>query len=354
MIATKIKGMTQMASLVLLVSATSMNAEVKTQDWGKLPDGKTAHLYTVSTPTLTVTMSDYGARLISVKTPDKAGKKTNILLGYPDLAGYGPGKDPYFGPIVGRFGNRIKLGKFTLEGKTFQISTNQSGNMLHGGKDGFDRRVWTTKILQSGVEFSLVSLDGDQGFPGTLTAHVTYIVLGNALKISYAVTTDRLTVQNLTNHGYWNLHGAGVGTVLDQQMQIFASRYTPVDSTLIPTGELASVTGTPFDFTKPKAIGKDIHSNDPQLKIGGDGYDHNWVLDGKMGVLHPALAMYDPVSGRTMKFDTTERACSGTPATASTEQRCPMAKTIHSMGQSCWRPNTFLIHRTSKTGPQQS
>jgi aldose 1-epimerase len=303
---TKMKWVAYMAFIALQVSAVAMHAAVKTQDWGKLPDGKTAHLYTVSTPTVAVTMSDYGARLVSVETLDKTCKKANILLGYTDLASYGPGKDPYFGPIVGRFGNRVKLGQFTLEGKNFQVSTNENGNTLHGGKNGFDRRLWTTKVLPTGLEFTLISVDGDQGFPGTLTAHVTYTLTGDALKINYAVTTDKPTVQNLTNHSYWNLHGAGVGTVLDEQMQIFASKYTPIDTKLIPTGELAPVAGTPFDFTKSKAIGQDIHANDPQLKIAGGGYDHNWVLDGKTGVLHSALAMYDPISGRTMKFETTE------------------------------------------------
>ncbi|MEO6924447.1 MAG: aldose epimerase family protein, partial [Bryocella sp.] len=148
--------------------------------------------------------------------------------------------------------------------------------------------------------------DGDQGFPGRLTVHVTYTLTGDSLKLVYSATTDKPTVVNLTNHGYWNLRGAGNGTVLDMQMQIFADRYTPVDSQLIPTEQIAPVAGTPFDFRQPKAIGKDIHENNPQLKYAGQGYDHNWVLNGKMGMLHPALKLYDPVSGRTLEFKTTQ------------------------------------------------
>ena len=186
------------------------------------------------------------------------------------------------------------------------MSANEGPNTLHGGKEGFDRKMWSGKTLHDGVVFTLVSLDGDQGFPGKLTVQVTYTLTGNTLKIHYTAVTSKPTVVNLTNHGYWNLSGAGNGTVLGEQMQIFAHHYTPVDKQLIQTGEIAPVEGTPFDFTKPKAIGQDIHAENEQLALAGEGYDHNWVLDGKTGVMHPALLLYDPASGRTLKLETTE------------------------------------------------
>ena len=299
--------MRRVAGLTVLATTASLHgAVVNTHDWGKLPDGRTAHIYTVSSPKLTIQLSDYGARLVSVDAPDKNGKKANILLGYPDLVSYGPDKDPYFGPIIGRFGNRLKNGTFPLEGKTFHVSTNEALNTLHGGKEGFDRKMWSSKVLPDGVVFTLVSPDGDQGVSGKLTVQVTYTLSGSSLKIHYSASTDKPTVVNVTNHGYWNLSGVGNGTVLGEQMQIFAHHYTPVDKQLIPTGEIAPVEGTPFDFTKPKAIGQDIQANNEQLTFAGNGYDHNWVLDGKAGVMHPALMLYDPASGRTMKFETTE------------------------------------------------
>jgi aldose 1-epimerase len=284
-----------------------MHATVKTENWGTSPDGHPAHLYTLTSPNVTIKLSDYGARLVSVETPDKTGKKADILLGYPTVSDYGPGKDPYFGPIVGRFGNRLKGGTFSIDGKTYHVDTNEKGNTLHGGTVGFDRVMWTGKVVgPEAIEFTLVSPDGDQGFPGKLTAHVTYTLMGNSLKLVYSATTDKPTIVNLTEHGYWNLHGMGNGTILDQRMQIFADRYTPVAKDLIPTGAMAPVAGTPFDFRQPTPLGHNIKMGGDQITIGGGGIDHNFVLNAAGPELHKALLLYDPVSGRTMAVSTTQ------------------------------------------------
>ncbi len=273
-------------------------------DWGKMPDGKSVEIYTLKSAQVEARVTTYGAHLVSVRTADKNGKVADIVLGYDSLAGYLADKS-YLGAIVGRYGNRIAKGKFTLEGQSYQIPPNNNGNALHGGPVGFDQHVWSAQQVPGGVELTLVSADGDQGFPGTLTATVRYTLHGDSLRIDYSAKTDKATVVNLTNHSYFNLHGDDAGDILDQRLTLFADRYTPVDAGLIPTGVLAPVAGTPLDFHSQHTIGERIHADNEQMKLAG-GYDHNFVLNGKMGEMHVAASVVDPTSGRTLTVTTTE------------------------------------------------
>ncbi len=279
--------------------------EVKMSIWGHTADGTAVPIYTLTSAQIEVRVTAYGAHLVSIRTPDRTGKMADVALGYDTLDTYLIRPNPYIGAIVGRYGNRIALGKFTLDGKTYQIPVNNGANALHGGPVGFDQYVWQAKEVPDGVEFTHVSPDGDMGFPGTLTATVRYTLKGNTLHIDYSATTDKDTVVNLTNHSYFNLHGDDQGNILDLKIEIDADRYTPVDAGLIPTGELAPVAGTPFDFRKPEVIGARIDADNEQLKLAG-GYDHNWVLNGKLGTLHLAAIVTDPVSGRKLTVETTE------------------------------------------------
>ena len=253
----------------------------------------------------------YGAIITSIKVPDKTGKIADVVLGFdsPEPYWHEP-TPPYFGAVVGRYGNRIAKGKFTLDGKTYTLAINNAPNSLHGGNKGFDKQVWdvTTKNGADGSSavFSRTSPDGEEGFPGTLKAQVTYTLTEkNELIVDYHATTDKATPVNLTQHSYFNLAGEGSGTILDHILTIDADRYTPVDPTLIPTGELAPVQDTPFDFRKPTAIGARINDQNPQLK-NGTGYDHNWVLNKKGTGLQHAVTVTDPKSGRTLDIATTE------------------------------------------------
>ncbi len=273
--------------------------------WGHTAEGVAVPIYTLTSAQIEVRVTAYGAHLVSVRTPDRTGKMADVVLGYDSLQGYLNDRKTYDGAIVGRYGNRIALGKFTLDGKTYQIPVNNGANALHGGPKGFDQYVWLAQEVPDGVEFTHVSPDGDMGFPGTLTAKVKYTLKGSTLRIDYSATSDKATVLNLTNHAYFNLHGDDKGDILDQRIEINAVRYTPVDAGLIPTGELAPVAGTPMDFSKPEAIGARIDADFEQLKLAA-GYDHNWVLDGKIGTLHLAAAVTDPVSGRKLTVETTE------------------------------------------------
>ncbi len=273
--------------------------------WGHTAEGVAVPIYTLTSGQIEVRVTAYGAHLVSVRTPDRAGKMADVVLGYDTLQGYFNDRKTYDGAVVGRYGNRIALGKFTLNGKTYQIPVNNGANALHGGPKGFDQYVWEAQEVQDGVEFTHVSPDGDMGFPGTLTAKVKYTLKGSTLRIDYSATTDKATVLNLTNHAYFNLHGDDKGNILDQRIEIDADRYTPVDAGLIPTGEVAPVAGTPMDFRKPEAIGARIDADNEQLKLAG-GYDHNWVLNGKIGILHLAAVVTDPVSGRKLTVETTE------------------------------------------------
>ncbi len=285
---------------------------VKKQPFGQMPDGTPVDMYTLTNGGMEARIITYGGAVVSLTAPDKSGKYADVVIGMDDLQGY-LSQPPYFGALIGRYGNRIGGGTFHLEGKLYTLPKNDPAEhpacTLHGGPEGFDKKVWKAAETSSpegpAIGLTYVSKDGEEGFPGTLTAHVVYTLGKNELKIDYSATTDKPTVVNLTNHSYFNLAGAGVGDILQHQVKIDADRFTPVDANLIPTGEYKAVAGTPFDFTKPTAIGARINQNDPQLKLGG-GYDHNFVLNKNLGGLTQAAEVYEPTTGRTMEVLTTE------------------------------------------------
>ena len=288
----------------------SMNID---RNWGRTPDGKNVALYTLTnTHGLKAQIISYGATLISLEAPDNQGNMGDIVLGHDSLQGYlSADTSPYFGAIVGRYGNRIDKGKFTLEQNEYTLATNDGENHLHGGEKGFDKVVWeqldaAAIIQQAFVTLSYVSPDGEEGYPGTLTCKVTYTLNNdNELTISYEATTDKETIVNLTHHSYFNLTGVQ-RDILDHELRLNADRYTPVDEGLIPSGELATVTDTPMDFTTPTKIGARISDDFEQLKFGG-GYDHNWVLNQEQpGGLTLAAEVFEPISGRVMTIHTTE------------------------------------------------
>jgi aldose 1-epimerase len=279
--------------------AADLQGQVTKQPFGKTPDGTPVDVYTLKDGALEARIITYGGIVISLKVPDKSGKSADVVLGYDSLDGY-LAKGPYFGAIIGRYGNRIAGGKFTLDGKTHSIPPNDGPNALHGGPRGFDKVVWKAQEIPHGIELSHVSPDGDQGFPGTLTALVRYTLSGKDLKIEYSATTDKNTVLNLTNHSYFNLAGQGNGDILKHEVKLNAGRFTPVNDVLIPTGELATVDGTPFDFRKSTAVGARINDDNEQLRRG-KGYDHNWVLDSGGGKLAEAAEVYEPTTGRVMQ-----------------------------------------------------
>ncbi len=283
---------------------------VKKEAFGTTPDGKAVDLYTLTnTHGVEVRVMTYGAAVVSIKTPDKKGNFADITLGFDSLAGY-LGKNPYFGAVVGRYGNRIGDAKFTLDGKEYTLAKNNGPNALHGGLKGFDKVVWQAHSLQSGDEVGVAlkytSADGEEGYPGTVQVTVTYTLNDkNECKIDYRATTDKDTPINLTNHTYFNLAGEGSGSILNEVLTLNADHFTPVDSTLIPTGKIESVKGTPLDFTKPTAIGARINDHFEQLVLGG-GYDHNFVIDRQGPGLVLAARAYDPTSGRVLELDTTQ------------------------------------------------
>jgi aldose 1-epimerase len=291
--------------LTLVPLASHLEAKVTKSVFGDMPDGTKVEIYTLEEGAIKARVMTYGARLVSLEVPDRSGKVADIVLGYESLAGYTADPKSYFGSIVGRYGNRIAHATFTLDGKRYQLPANDGANSLHGGIKGFDKLLWQGHEIPHGVELTVVSKDGDQGYPGTLTARVRYTLEGHALKIEYFATTDKDTVLNLTNHSYFNLAGEGQGTILNHLVMIPADRYTPVDSGLIPTGELAPVAGTPLDFHHPTAIGARINDDNEQMKLGG-GYDHNYVLNGKMGVLQQAARVVEPTTGRVLTVETTQ------------------------------------------------
>lgn len=269
-----------------------------------MPDGSTIESFTLSnTQGASAKVITYGASLTELHVPDKNGKLGDVVLGFDNIEGY-LGPHPHFGGTIGRYGNRIAKGKFTLDGKEYQLAINNAPNSLHGGPTGFDKRVWKGEPLKvkdgAAVRFTYLSKDGEENFPGNLTVSVTYTLTNtNELKLEYSAETDRDTIVNLTNHSYFNL--AGSGDILKYVLYLDADKYTPVDPTLIPTGELASVANTPLDFRKPAVIGDHI----AEIKEIG-GYDHNFVLNGKAGTLRLAGRVNDPASGRQMEVWTTE------------------------------------------------
>ena len=282
-----------------------MEAKVTESSFGKMPDGTNVEIYTLQSSHVKVRIMTYGARVVSLEVPDRNGKIADVVLGYDTFTPYTQLPKTYFGAIVGRYANRIAHGAFPLDGKEIHVVTNENGNTLHGGAQGFDSRVWKARVIPNGVEFSLVSPNGDQGFPGTLTAHVRYTLEQDSLKLDYSATTDKETVINLSNHSYFNLAGEGNGNILGNLLTIAADRYTPVNADLIPTGTIAPVAGTPFDFRKQTEIGARINENNEQLKLA-KGYDQNWVLNGKQGELREAARVVEPKSGRVLTVTTTQ------------------------------------------------
>ena len=253
-------------------------------------DGKQTNLYVLKNGNMQVAVTNYGARIVSIVVPDKNGNPTDVAVGYDNVDDYTKGGDTYFGAIVGRYGNRIAKGKFKLDGKEYTLATNNGQNSLHGGKKGFSREVWDAQQLNdSTLQLTYISKDGEEGYPGNLTSKITYTVLSNdKLKIDYEASTDKNTVLNLTNHCYFNLNGQGSGAILNHNVMINADKYTPVDSTLIPTGKLETVKGTPFDFTTPTTIGERVNDTANQQLKFGHGYDHNYVLNSKGNISEKA------------------------------------------------------------------
>ena len=279
--------------------------------FGTTPDGKTADLYVLKNKNgMEVSITNYGGIVTSIKVPDRSGKMADVLLGHDTLEGYIADK-VYFGATVGRYCNRIGHAEFSIDGTKYTLAKNNGDNTLHGGIKGFNKALWEAKDVSKGgepaLELTYVSKDGEEGFPGNLTATVVYTLTSrNELKIDYSATTDKKTVVNLTNHSYFNLAGQGIGDILKTVLRIEADKITPVDSGLIPTGELKSVQGTPFDFRKPTAIGERINADDEQLKLG-KGYDHNFVLiKNRPNGLTLAARAEEPASGRVLEVWTTE------------------------------------------------
>jgi aldose 1-epimerase len=297
--------------VLTVVPSAQKAAGVRKEAWGKTPAGEPVDLYTLTNANgASVSIATWGATITSIKVPDKDGRIGEVTLGFKSLDGYVK-PHPNFGSLIGRYGNRIGGARFDLDGKTYTLAKNNGENSLHGGVKNFDKYVWKAREVTSSdgpsVEMTHVSPDGDEGYPGRLSATVTYTWTNdNALRIHYTATTDKPTVVNLTNHAYFNLDGPGTGTILDHVLMIDANRYTPVDKGLIPTGELRPVEGTPFDFRTPTPIGARIDDQQDQQIAYGGGYDHNWVLNGKAGTLHLAARVTGPRSGRTMEVDTTE------------------------------------------------
>jgi aldose 1-epimerase len=305
-------GLSLLVSAMQSQAATGLTTEHAA--FGKMPDGTVVEKYTLRNSLgMQATVITYGGTLQSLLVPDKRGKTEDVVLGFDDIDGYLKGT-AYFGATIGRFGNRLANGQFSLDGKTYQVPQNDKTNALHGGNMGFDKHIWKAESVKDkgwvGVKLTYVSVDGEMGFPGTLKTEVIYSLNEkNELRIQYHATTDKPTVLNLTNHSYFNLAGAGNGDILDQVAMVKASHYTPVDVKLIPTGELPAVAGTPFDFLKPVAFGKRIREDNQQLKFAEPtqgGYDHNWVLDTKGNVATLATEVVDPKSGRHLQLFTSE------------------------------------------------
>lgn len=293
----------------LLVRAVPQ-AHIEKQPFGKTAEGVSVAAYTLTNQNGSkVKIITYGARVVSIEVPDRSGNLGDVALGYDDLQSYE--KDSFFiGPIVGRYGNRIAKGRFTLDGRTYVLAQNNNGNHLHGGLRGFDRVVWMAKgSVVAGVarlKLTYLSKDQEEGYPGNLSVTVLYTwTNGNELKIEYSAHADKATVLNLTSHAYFNLAGAGRGDILNHEMRINAFRFTPTDQTSIPTGELRSVKGTPLDFTIATPIGARIEDKYEQIAFGS-GYDHNFVLNKPAGKLGLAAEVYESTSGRKLRVYTTE------------------------------------------------
>jgi aldose 1-epimerase len=296
------------AILVMCAACSDRREQMSSRSFGTTKDGDSVSLYKLTNPKgMSVEITNYGGIITSIVVPDRQGKFADVVLGFDSLDGY-LGRHPYFGAIVGRYGNRIANGKFSIGPDTFTLAKNDGENALHGGLRGFDKVVWSangfTEKESRGVELKYTSKDGEEGYPGDLYVTVRYTLTdGNELRIEYSAMTTMPTVLNLTNHSYFNLAGQGEGDILNHEVTINADRFTPVNSVLIPTGQLQSVTGTPFDFTKPLAIGARINADHEQIKLGG-GYDHNFVLNGRG--MRLVAEVVEPKSGRAIEVRTTQ------------------------------------------------
>jgi aldose 1-epimerase len=285
-----------------------MNVEQRI--YGELKNGESAYLYTLTNKNgMVVSITNYGGIITEILVKDKKGKFDDITLGYDNLQGY-LDNSPYFGAIIGRYGNRICNGQFTLEGKKYQLDKNNDPNHLHGGYVGFDKVLWDAETFSDEVELRLqlkyLSKDGESGYPGKLSVFINYTLNNNdELEIDYSATTDKATICNLTNHAYFNLKDGGESSILNHKIKINADSFTPIDNTSIPEGEILPVTGTPFDFTSPKSIGKSIDIDDEQIQ-NGCGFDHNFVIDGNYGELRQAARVIEETSGRILDVLTTE------------------------------------------------
>ena len=290
------------------VSSSPFAGQISNTPFGKTPDGTRVDLYTLrNSKGVEATICSYGGIVTTLKVPDKNGKFGDVVLGYDTLAEYIK-ETPYFGCLVGRYGNRIAKGKFTLNGKTYKLAVNNGPNALHGGLKGFDKVVWQAKAYLTAngpsLELAYLSKDGEEGYPGNLSVKAVYTLTeDNGLRLDYTATTDKDTVVNLTQHSYFNL--AGKGDILSHVVYLNSEKFTPVDSTLVPTGELRPVDGTPFDFRQPTAIGARVNQTDEQIKFGG-GYDHNWVINKPMGELGLQARVTEPITGRVLEVLSTE------------------------------------------------
>ncbi len=297
-------------SLLGFCKEADKKMEIEKHAFGKMANGTPVELYTLTNANgLEAKITNYGGIVVSLLVPDRDGKLGDVVLGYETLEEYIE-NNPYFGTLVGRYGNRIARGKFTLEGIEYTLAQNDGENHLHGGLKGFDKVVWKADAVRGknsvGLKLTYLSKDGEEGYPGNLSVTVVYTLTNdNELKIEYTAVTDKVTIVNLIHHGYFNLAGAGLGDILGHELMIKADRFTPVDKGLIPTGELRSVKGTPMDFTRAVAIGARIDQAAEQLVLGG-GYDHNWVLNNGDGSLALAAKVYEPTTGRVMEVYTTE------------------------------------------------
>ena len=276
----------------------------QTTHFGRMPDGRPVHLYTVRSDNQIAQFTDFGARVVALFVPDRSGKLDDVVFGYEDFSGYLKDRKTYCGSTVGRYANRLAGGRFTLDGVEYQVPQNNGDNALHGGPDGFDRRLWQGTAIDKGVEFTLVSPAGDQGFPGQLTVTVGYRFDHGRLEVDFRASTDAATIVNVTHHAYFNLAGESAGSILDHVLQLPAAHFTPVDANLIPTGEMAQVEGTPFDFRQPTRVGERIDQQDIQLERA-HGYDHNLAM-GRAGEMKLAARLSEPRSGRVMTVETTE------------------------------------------------
>ena len=297
-----------LACLVGCASMTNPSGTITKAPFGRTPEGQPVDIYTLRNANgVEARICNYGRIVVSLKVPDKNGKFGDVVLGYDDLDSYIK-NNPFFGCVVGRYANRIAKGKFTLNGKEYTLAVNNGPNALHGGLKGFDKVVWEAKSIVSSrgpaLELRYLSKDGEEGYPGNLSVTAVYtLTADNGLRLDYTATTDKDTVINLSQHSYFNL--AGSGDVLNHEVMIAADKFTPVDATMIPTGELRPVKGTPLDFTKPMKIGARLNADDEQIKLGS-GYDHNYVLDKPAGKLALAARIFEPTSGRVMEVLTTE------------------------------------------------